>query len=180
MVDRALGDIHPSGNPHIHLDPRNLAKIAGVLAERMVQLDPANAEAYKARAVSFLDRWRASIARWEGQAARLKGAPVVVFHRNMSYFFDWLGLHEAGSLEPKPGIPPTPTHLSELVERMRRDPAKAIVYAPYNDPKAAQFLSERTGIPAVMLPFTVGGSENAKDLFGLFDDTIARILRTVK
>ncbi len=180
VIDRALGDIHPAGNPHIHLDPRNIAKIADVLSERLIRIDPANADAYKARASSFLERWRPAIARWERLAARLKGAQIVVYHKNMSYFFDWLGLREAGALEPKPGIPPTPAHLAELVERMRREPAKAIAYSAYNDPKAAQFLSERTGIPAVMLPFTVGGSDGAKDLFGLFDDTIARLLATIK
>jgi len=85
-----------------------------------------------------------------------------------------------GSLEPKPGLQPTPTHLAELVERMKRDPAKAVVYSPYNNPGAARFLSERANIPSVMLPFTVGGTERAKDLFGLFDDTIERLLKTVK
>ena len=98
----------------------------------------------------------------------------------MSYFINWVGLREVGSLEPKPGIPPTPSHLAELVERMRREPAKAIVYSAYNSPQAALFLSERASIPAVMLPFTVGGSDKAKDLFGLFDDTIARLLAAVK
>jgi zinc/manganese transport system substrate-binding protein len=85
-------------------------------------------------------------------------------------------MREAGTLEPRPGIPPTTAHLAELVERMKRDPAKLIVYASYNDPRAAEFLSERTGIPKVMLPFTVGGSDRAKDLFGYFDDLIARLL----
>ena len=98
----------------------------------------------------------------------------------MSYFIQWTGMREAGSLEPKPGIPPTPAHLAALVERMKRDPAKVIVYSPYNNPRAAEFLSERSGIPAVMLPFTVGGSAAAKDLFGLFDDMIARLLAAVK
>jgi zinc/manganese transport system substrate-binding protein len=102
--------------------------------------------------------------------------PVVVYHRDMSYFINWAGMREAASLEPKPGIPPTPTHLAELVERMKRAPAKAVVYSPYNNPGAAQFLSQRANIPAVMLPFTVGGTPKAKDLFGLFDDTIERLL----
>ena len=84
------------------------------------------------------------------------------------------------SLEPKPGLPPTPTHLAELVEQMKREPAKVIVYSAYNSPRAAQFLSERAGIPALMLPFTVGGTDKAKDLFGLFDDTIGRLLAVVK
>jgi len=180
VVDRALGDVHPSGNPHVHLDPRNIAKVADVLTERLVQLDPANAEAYKARASVFLERWRAALSRWEKETVRLKGVPVVVYHKDMSYFINWAGMREAGSLEPKPGLPPTPAHLAELVERMKRDPAKVIVYSPYNSPRAAEFLSERTKIPSVMLPFTVGGTQRAKDLFGLFDDTIARLLATVK
>jgi len=180
LVDRSLGDIHPSGNPHVHLDPRNIARVAEALTERFVQLDPANADAYRARANSFRERWRAALSRWEQQAARLKGVPVVVYHKDMSYFINWAGMREAGSLEPKPGLPATPAHLAELVERMKREPAKIVVYSAYNSPRAAEFLSERTKIPSVMLPFTVGGTDKAKDLFGLFDDTIARLLATVK
>jgi zinc/manganese transport system substrate-binding protein len=180
VIDRSLGDIHPGGNPHIHLDPRNLAKVAGVLAERLVQVDPANATAYRSGSAAFLERWQEAIARWEKEGARLKGVPIVVYHKDMSYFISWLGMREAGSLEPKPGIPPTPSHLADLVERMKREPAKVIVYSAYNSPKAAEFLSERTGIPQVMLPFTIGGSDKVKDLFGLFDDTIGRLLATVK
>jgi zinc/manganese transport system substrate-binding protein len=180
VIDRALGDIHPAGNPHIHLDPRNIARVADVVTGRLMELDPANSDTYKARAESFRERWQAGIQRWQQQAAPLKSVPIVVYHKDMSYFINWAGMREAGSLEPKPGIPPTPTHLAELVERMKRDPAKAVVYSPYNNPGAAQFLSERAKIPNVMLPFTVGGTDKAKDLFGLFDDTIERLLVTVK
>jgi len=180
VVDHALGDVHPSSNPHVHLDPRNIARVAEALTERIVQLDPANADIYKARGNSFRERWRAALSRWEQQAAPLKGVPVVVYHKDMSYFINWSGMREAGSLEPKPGLPPTPAHLAELVERMKREPAKIIVYSAYNSPRAAEFLSERTKTPSVMLPFTVGGTDTAKDLFGLFDDTIARLLATVK
>jgi zinc/manganese transport system substrate-binding protein len=180
VIDRSLGDIHPGGNPHIHLDPRNVTRVADALSERLVQLDPSSADAYRTRAKSFRERWQSAISRWEQQGARLKGVPVVVYHKDTSYFINWLGLREVGSLEPMPGIPPTPAHLAGLVERMRRDPAKAILYSAYNGTQAATFLSERTDIPAVMLPFTVGGSDKAKDLFGLFDDTIARLLAVVK
>jgi len=180
VVDRSLGDIHPGGNPHIHTDPRNIARVAEVLAQRLAQLDPADADAYKSLAESFKARWQSAIQRWEREGARLKDVPVVVYHKDFSYFMRWMGMQEAGSLEPKPGIPPTPAHLAGLVEQMKRAPAKIIVYSPYNDPKAAQFLSERTGIPAVMMPFTVGGTEKAKDLFALLDDTIARLLAAVK
>lgn len=180
VVDRSLGDIHPAGNPHVHTDPRNIARVGEVLAQRLAQIDPADAELFKSRAESFKARWQAAIVRWEKDGARLKGVPVVVFHKDMSYFIRWMGMNEVGSLEPKPGIPPTPAHLAELVEQMKRTPAKVIVYSPYNDARVAQFLSERTGIPVAMMPFTVGGTDNAKDLFGLFDDTIARLLAAVK
>jgi zinc/manganese transport system substrate-binding protein len=180
VIDRALGDIHPSGNPHVHLDPRNIARVAEVLTGRLSEVDRANADFYKARADSFRERWQTAIGRWQQQAAPLKGMPVVVYHKDMSYFINWAQMREAGSLEPKPGIPPTPSHLAQLLEQMKRDPAKAVVYSPYNNPRPAQFLSEGAKISAVPLPFTVGGSERARDLFGLFDDTIEQLLKTAK
>jgi zinc/manganese transport system substrate-binding protein len=176
VVDRSMGDVHPGGNPHIHTDPRNIAKVAAVLAERLARLDGANAATYRSRAESFDKRWREAIGRWEQQAARLKGVTLVEHHRGFTYLINWLGMREVGDLEPKPGIPPTTSHLAELVEQMKQAPAKMIVYSSYDDPKAAQFLSQRTGIPNVMLPFTVGGSDRAKDLFGYFDDVVARLL----
>ena len=180
VLDRALGDIHPGGNPHIHTDPRNISKVASVLLERMAQLDPAGAETYHSRGKTFLTRWQAAISRWEQQAAPLKGVPVVVHHKDFSYFINWTGMREVADLEPKPGIPPTPAHLAELIDQMKSAPAKVIVYSSYNSPQAAQFLSERSKIPTVMLPFTVGGTEKAKDLFGFFDDMIQRLLGAVK
>ena len=168
VVDRSLGDIHPAGNPHIHTDPRNIAKVAEALTQRLAQIDPENADAYRARGKSFLERWRSAIEKWERQAAPLKGMPIVEHHRAFVYLVAWLG------------FPPTPSHLAGLVEAMRRQPAKAIVYSTYNDPKAAAFLSERTKIPAVMLPYSVGGTDKAKDLYGFFDDLIGRLLGVVK
>jgi zinc/manganese transport system substrate-binding protein len=176
VVDRSMGDVHPGGNPHIQTDPRNIAKVAAVLAERLAQIDARNAATYRSRAADFDKRWQDAIRRWEQQAARLKGVPIVEHHKGFSYLIRWLGMREVGTLEPKPGIPPTTSHLAELVELMKRDPAKLIIYSSYDDPKASQFLSQRTGVTAVMLPFTVGGSDKAKDLFGYFDDVIARLL----
>jgi zinc/manganese transport system substrate-binding protein len=175
-VDRSQGDIHPGGNPHIHLDPRNIAKIAAALSERMAQLDPPDAGNYRARTKAFLERWQQAIARWEKEAAPLKGMPIIVYHKNMSYLIAWLGMRELGALEPKPGLPPTASHLSDLMAQLQRDPAKAIVLAVYNDPRGGDWLSEHAKIPVLILPFTVGGSDKAKDLFGLFDDGITRLL----
>jgi len=179
-VDRSMGDVHAAGNPHVHLDPSNIARVAAALAERMAQLDPGDAAQYRARARAFLERWQQASARWEKEGAPLKGMPIVVYHKDMTYLIRWLGLREVGALEPKPGVPPTASHLSELLTRLGRDPAQAVVRAAYADPRAAQWLSERAKIPALMLPFTVGDSERAKDLYGLFDDTLSRLLAVQK
>jgi zinc/manganese transport system substrate-binding protein len=180
VIDRSLGDIHPGGNPHVQTDPRNIAKVAEALTERLTQLDPANAETFRSRRKAFLERLQAAIGRWEREAAPLKGVSIVEHHKGFTYLEAWLGLKEVGTLEPIPGIPPTPAHLAQLIDQMQRAPAKVIVYSSYDDPKAAEFLSKRTKIPAVMLPFTVGGSDKAKDLFGYFDDLVTRLLGSVQ
>ena len=179
-ADRSMGDVHASGNPHVHLDPSNIARIAVALAERMAQVDPGEAAQYRDRTRAFLERWRLASARWEQEGAPLKGMPIVVYHRDLSYLVRWLGMREVGSLEPKPGLPPTATHLAELLGNLARNPAKAVVRSAYNDPRAAQWLSERAKIPALALPYTVGGTERARDLFGLFDDTLTRLLTVTK
>jgi zinc/manganese transport system substrate-binding protein len=179
-VDRAQGDVHPQGNPHLHLDPRNIAKVAAALAQRMASLDSAQAPYYQSRQKDFDKRWTDATARWEQQAAPLKGMPVVVYHKDLSYLIAWTGMREVGALEPKPGIPPSTAHLAELLEGLKKSPAKAVVRSAYNDPRAAEWLAERAKIPAVMVPYTVGGTERAKDLFGLYDDTLARLLAVTK
>jgi zinc/manganese transport system substrate-binding protein len=179
-VDRSQGDVHPGGNPHIHLDPRNIAKVAVALGDRMAQLDAADADNYRTRTKAFLERWQQATARWEKEGASLKGMAVVGYHKNMSYLNHWLGIREIGSLEPKPGLPPTTAHMSELLANLAKDPAKAIVRSAYNDPRAAEWLSGNAKIPVVTLPFTVGGTDQASDLYGLFDDTLARLLAVAK
>lgn len=175
-VDRAMGDIHPSGNPHVQMDPRRIATIATALTARLKQLDPAHAADYDRRAADFGQRWQSALARWEVAAKPLRGARVVVNHRGWPYLFDWLGLQEAGELEPKPGVAPSAGHLAELKGELAANPARMVIYAAYQDERAAEWLSRASGVPAVQLPFTVGGSERAADLFGLFDDTLDRML----
>ena len=174
-LDRSEGDVHPAGNPHLHLDPRNVARVAAALGERMAALDPREAAHYRARTEAFLRRWEEAAARWAKEAAPLKGVPVVVHHRDLSYLLAWVGMREAGALEPKPGLPPSSAHLSQLLDSLKRAPARAVLRSAYSDPRPAEWLAERASIPAIVLPFTVGGSENAKDLFGLYDDTLARL-----
>ena len=179
-VDRALGDIHPLGNPHAHLDPHNIAVVAKALSARLAQMDAANAAYYAARGADFQTRWQAAIARWEAQASPLKGVPVVVIHRDQVYLCHWLGLVELAAIEPKPGVPPTAGYLAQLVTKLAAAPPKMILRNAYNDSKAVDWLSERIHVPVVTLPYTVGGTPEAKDLFGLFDDTLNRLLAAAK
>jgi zinc/manganese transport system substrate-binding protein len=175
-VDRAKGDIHPQGNPHVQTNPHNIGIIAGALAERMAELDVENADAYRAGLVSFTSRWNDAMAKWESRAAPLEGTRVITHHKSWVYLERWLGLEEVANLEPIPGLPPTAGHLSQLVKQFSNNGADVIVREPYQDDRASEWLMDRTGIPAVILPQTVGGTEEATDLFTLFDDIVDRLL----
>ena len=175
-VDRSMGDVHPQGNPHAHLDARNVAIVATALTTRLMAVDGGNAKFYEARGIDFQARWKAAIARWEAQAAPLKGMPVVVIHRDQVYLCHWLGLTEVAAIEPKPGVPPSSSYLAELVTRLSAAPPKMILRNAYNDSKAVDWLAERIHVPVVLLPYSVGGTPAAKDLFGLFDDTLNRLI----
>ena len=176
-LDRAEGDVHPQGDPHIQTDPRNIARVAGPLAAKMAELDTANAAYYQSRYKSFAERWTGSIARWEKEAAPLKGVPILVQHKAFTYLIAWLGMKEVAALEPKPGVEPTTAHLSEVLALIQRQPVKMVLRAAYQSDRASQWIAERAKINVVTLPFTVGGTEEAKDLFGLFDDTVQRLLK---
>lgn len=179
-LDRAEGDIHAAGNPHIQLDPRNIKLVADALLLRLVRIDPDNLAYYETRYKSFRERWSGAMARWEKQAAPLRGAAVVVHHKAFPYLSNWLGLKEVAVLEPKPGIEPTATHLAGILAQLQTQPARLVLRAGYNDGRPAQWLGERSQTPVVALPMTVGGSEQAKDLFALFDDILARLLGAAK
>ncbi len=180
ILDRAMGDVHAAGNPHLHLDPRNLLRVADALARRLAELDPAGAAHYEARRADFAARMQAAIARWEMEAAPLKGLPVVVHHKNWSYLADWLGLKVVADLEPKPGIDPSAAYLGQLLEKLKAQPARVVLRASYQSPKASEWIAGQAGMRAVALPFTVGGSGRASDLFSLFDDTLARLLEAAR
>jgi zinc/manganese transport system substrate-binding protein len=179
-VDRAMGDIHPQGNPLVQLDPHNIQAIAHALSARLTQLDPGQAAFYAARATDFDARWNAAIGTWEAKGATLKGTQVVIMHSDQVYLCHWLGLVQVASIEPKPGVPPTAAYLGALVGKLTTATPKFIMLNAYNDPKAANWLSDRIHVPAVILPFSVGGSPAAKDLFGLFDDTLNKLLAAAK
>jgi zinc/manganese transport system substrate-binding protein len=176
QLDRSQGDVHAAGNPHIQTDPRNIAAVAGALGARLAQVDPLHVAQYAERQAAFMQRWQQAMTRWTTQAAPLRGAPVVSQHKAFAYLYDWLGMKEVAVLEPKPGVEPTPSHLQEVLATLKARPAKMVIYSAYLDPRPSEWLSKNAGIPAVKVAFTVGGTDGAKDLFGLFDDTVARLV----
>jgi zinc/manganese transport system substrate-binding protein len=175
-VDRSQGDVHAAGNPHIQTDPRNIGVVATALATRLQQVDAANAAQYAQRAAAFQQKWQQALARWTSQAAPLRGVAVVSQHKGYVYLYDWLGLKEVAVLEPKPGVEPSAAHLQTVLATLKATPARMVVYSAYQDPRPAEWLGKNANVPVVKLPFTVGGSDGAKDLFGLYDDTVARLL----
>lgn len=179
-LDRAEGDVHAGGNPHIQTDPRNFLPVAQALTQRLAQLDPAQAAHYAARHQAFVARWQAAIRRWETLAAPLKGVPIVVQHKGFPYLQNWLGLREVATLEPKPGVEPNSGYLAQVLGQLQRQPAKMVIRAAYNDGRASEWLTEHAKIPSVVLPFTVGADAQSQDLFGLFDVTLQRLLEAVK
>ena len=179
-VDRSMGDIHAAGNPHVHLDPRNIARVAPVIAQRLTAIDPPNAAYYEARLRDFDARWQRAMIEWDKRAAPLKGMKVVPYHKDTTYLIRWLGMVEVATIEPKPGVPPSAGALSELLARLKAQPADAIMRAAHTEPKAPEWLAQRTGMPVVVIPYTVGGTPEAKDLFSLFDVTLDRLLAARK
>ncbi len=176
-LDRADGDVHPGGNPHIQTDPRNIALVAAPLSARLAEIDPANADFYRARYKAFAERWSAAVAKWEKDAAPLRGTSILVQHKAFTYLEAWLGLKEVAALEPMPGVEPTTAHLSEVLATLQQHPVKMVVRAAYQSDRASQWIAERAKINAVALPFTVGGDDAANDLYGLYDDTVKLLLK---
>src|SRR4051812_745668 len=175
-VDRSQGDVHAAGNPHIQTDPRNIAAVARALSTRLQQLDAAHAADYTQRGTAFQQKWQQAMARWSAQAAPLRGLPVVSQHKAFAYLYDWLGLKEVAVLEPKPGVEPSASHLQEVLSQLKSTPARMVLYSSYQDSRPSEWLGRNAGLPVVMVPFTVGGSEKAPDLPGLFDDIVVRML----
>ncbi len=179
VLDRSQGDIHAEGNPHIITDPRNLRVVARALTDRLKTIDQAGAATYESRFTAFDQELSARIAKWEADAARLRGTPIVIQHNVWAYMDNWLGLVVIAALEPKPGVPPTSSHLAGLLSTLQSTPAKVIIVAAYEDPKSAQWLAVKTGLPVVILPYTVGGNPQANDLFSLYDATISALLKAI-
>jgi zinc/manganese transport system substrate-binding protein len=175
-VDRSQGDVHAAGNPHVQTDPRVFAAVAPALTARLAQLDAAHAAEYQQRGADFSQKWQQAVAKWTAQAAPLRGVPVVSQHKGFAYLYDWLGMKEVAVLEPKPGVEPSASHLQNVLATLKATPAKMVIYAAYQDSRPSEWMAQNANIPAVKIPFTVGGTDAAKDLYSLFDDTVARLL----
>ena len=172
VIDRSLGDIHPGGNPHVHLDPRNITILADVLADRLARIDPSRSDAYRERLASFRSRWAEAMAGWQKRAEQLRGMKVIVHHKAWPYLLHWSGLERVAALERVSGIPPTASHLAQVFELARNSGTKVILRAPFEPVDASDWLFGKTAIPVVELPFTVGGHPEVHDLFSLFDVTL--------
>lgn len=179
-LDRADGDVHAAGNPHIQTDARNFLPIAEALSKRLIQIDPTNSMYYQQRLSTFSQEWNTAIAKWERHAAPLQGISVVIQHKGFPYLNNWLGLKEVAELEPKPGMEPSAAHLGGILKQLQKHPARMVLRAAYQNGRSSEWIAQRTGIPAVTIPYTVGGTPQSVDLFTLFDDTIERLLTALK
>lgn len=151
-LDRAEGDLHAQGNPHLHLDPRHMPRLAQALARQLAAVQPGEEQRFVENAERFTAAWPGKVAEWESLAAPLRGNRVVVHHRSWAYLINWLGLQQVGELEPRPGLPPSPGHLASLVEKLGSAARVPILYTSYNGDRAARWLADRTTSCAVELP----------------------------
>ena len=175
LIDRSQGDIHPQGNPHIHLNPNNISRIAEKLAERLSALDRANENEYVRRLQDFQKRWETAIMDWEKRGENLRGLRLASHHRAFSYLADWLDLNIVATLERMPGIPPSASHLASLLETLSPNPPAAVVRTPYANEKPSLWLTDRLDVRAIRLPYTVDEADEPVDLFALFDMTLAAL-----
>ena len=176
-LNRADGDVHAAGNPHIQSDPRNFVRIAEALSKRLIAIDAANATHYAAKVANFNQRWTAAMLRWEALGKPLRDTPIAVEHSNYAYLENWLGLIRVVSLEAVPGVEPSAAHLSAVLKTLAQKPVVMVLRSTHSDGKSSNWLAERAKIPVITLPFTVGSNDKANDLFGFFDDTLQRLLK---
>jgi ABC-type Zn uptake system ZnuABC Zn-binding protein ZnuA len=169
QITRAMGDVHSQGNPHYWLDPANGRRIAQALRDRLSQLSPADAEYFGQRYADFDRRLAQAETRWDAAMAPYRGTKIVTYHRSWPNFMERWGLVVMGYVEPKPGIPPSPSHTLDLIADMKAQGVKLIIVEPYFDTKTPQAIATQTGGTVVELAPSVGGAEEARDYISLFD-----------
>jgi len=178
-VDRSQGDVHPLGNPHYWLDPENGKRIAHLFRTRFSELDPSGAAQYAANEKAFADRLDAAAREWADDLAVIRGKPVVAWHTSWRYFAEYTGMNIVGFMEPKPGVPPSPSHLAGLIQTMKRTGAKVIIMEPFYDRKMADFVARNTGATVLVLPPSVGGEKGVDDYIALMRHDISRLAGAV-
>lgn len=176
-VDASMGDVHPDGNPHYWLDPRNGVIIARNVFDGLCQVDPSNAQRYRDNLNSFSKRIDSAWQVWSGRAAKFSGMAIISYHGTWAYFAKSFGVVIAGQIEPKPGIEPTASHTAELIEIMKTRHVKLVFREPYFSDRAPNALAKATGATVVSVPSSVGGSDRAANYFSLFDTLIDAIVQ---
>ena len=178
LVDRSMGDIHPLGNPHTWLDPRNAKLIAANIYQHLAQIDPEGKDYYEGRLKDFLARFNQKMTEWEGQIASFRGKKVISYHKSFSYFADWTGLVMVDTVESKPGIPPSAKHIDDLIKVIPQEGVKAILIESFYPKKVPLYLGEKTGIPVIDAPTDVG-ENGVNTYFDLIDTLIREIKKGV-
>ena len=172
-LSRAMGDVHPEGNPHFYLDPHTIPVLAKAIYERLCTIVPENYNLYSKNYTTFIEKFNAKLTVWDAQMTKVKGKSAIEYHKIYDYLLIRYGIHLAGTIEPVPGIPPASKHIAKLentiytVSFILQD-----VYHPYD---AAQYLSQKFSIPVIVLPHDVGATSDANDIFSLFDAIVGRI-----
>ena len=179
-VDRSMGDVHPAGNPHYNLDPANGKAIAATIATAFSKLDSANAPFYDANLKKFNDHLDAKLAEWTKAMEPFRGTKVITYHKSFDYFLERFGLVLAGTIEPKPGIEPSPTHINALIPRAKEQGVKLVIIEPNRPRKTPAYVAEAAGAKLLALPSLVGGAEKAKDYIALFDYNVGQIVEALK
>ncbi len=174
-VDRSMGDIHPGGNPHYWLDPRNGIAVARGIVERLKEIDPENASYYDEHLADFTKRLSAKIKEWDDKLAPYKGTQIVTYHKSWVYFSDWAGFDEVGYVEPKPGIPPSPSYVADLIRKLQEDNVRLILEESFFPQKAPALIAEKTGASLLVLPSEVGGRDGINTYSDLFDAIVGEI-----
>ncbi|MFA5144092.1 MAG: metal ABC transporter substrate-binding protein [Candidatus Omnitrophota bacterium] len=179
-VDRSMGDVHPMGNPHYWLDPENVKIVARNITNRLSELSPENAGYFQKNLKAFDKKMDEKMVEWNKKMATFKGKKIAIYHRSWPYFVNRFGLVVACELEPKPGIPPSPAHLKEVIDIMKRDKVGVILMEVFYDEKPAQFVAGQTGAKVIVVPNSVGGTKEAKDYFSLVDMIIDKLVEGLK
>ena len=180
QITRAMGDVHPLGNPHYWLDPENGKIVAREIAARLTQLRANDKAYFDQRLADFTNRLTEAEKRWVAAMAPYKGLKVATYHRSFPNFTDRFGLEVMGYIEPRPGIPPSPSHTLELIQEMKRQNVKIILMEPYFDAKTPKAVARETGARVVVLSPSVGGVKEVTDYFKLFDYDINSVVAAIK